>query len=293
MVGSAPPQRIDQLAKNLLDPVDAKRLYRSAIDRESGVLVATTTPAMHANIEALKQALDVPLAQDQSPVRIYKLANATAADVLETIRAIEEAGALGGVRVDDSSGSGEGEESHDGGGTASGAAPMDSPAGSNQAGPAAASGLLRPYGLERLEPGAFQAVQTERVTVTADVNTNSLIVVAQPSIQRIFEHLIGVLDRRRPQVLVEVTLVTLDTSGDYSFGVEISRSTETDEGEVLTFSSFGLSEVDPDTGSLSLSPGLDPTLPAPSPCALDHAPISARHYRLVKIGCHSASVRRR
>jgi len=257
---AAPPERIDQLARNLLDPVDAKRLYRSAIDRESGVLVATTTSAMHESIEALKQTLDVPLAQDQSPVRIYKLANAKAADVLETIRAIEEAGALGGVRVDDQGGNVDGGGPGVGAGSAPEGPPVDSPVGSNQAGPAAAAGPTSPYGLERLEPGAFravrQAVQTERVTVTADVNTNSLIVVAEPSIQRIFEHLIEVLDRRRPQVLVEVTLVTLDTSGGYSFGVEISRSTETDEGEVLTFSSFGLSEVDADTGSLSLSPGL-------------------------------------
>jgi general secretion pathway protein D len=76
--------------------------------------------------------------------------------------------------------------------------------------------------------------------------------------QQLYERLIEQLDVRRPQVLVEITVVTLDTSDGFSLGVEISHNDRVNDGEgtVLNFSSFGLSTVDPATGRLSINPGI-------------------------------------
>jgi len=52
--------------------------------------------------------------------------------------------------------------------------------------------------------------------VTADPNTNSIIVIAPPDVQRLYEQLIRTLDKRRPQVLIECTIVTIDTTGNFS-----------------------------------------------------------------------------
>jgi general secretion pathway protein D len=68
--------------------------------------------------------------------------------------------------------------------------------------------------------------------------------------------LIRQLDKRRPQVLIECTVVTLDTTGNFALGVEIGRKSGTEDNQVITFSQFGLSEADPATGRLTLIPGV-------------------------------------
>jgi general secretion pathway protein D len=90
--------------------------------------------------------------------------------------------------------------------------------------------------------------------ITADVHTNTLIIVAEPAVQRIYAELIEKLDQRRPQVLIEAKLVIIDTSDDFSLGVELSAAGKAHK--ILGFSSFGLSEIDPVTGALSILPGL-------------------------------------
>jgi general secretion pathway protein D len=94
-------------------------------------------------------------------------------------------------------------------------------------------------------------------------------VVASPEVQRVYEYLIQKLDKRRPQVMVEVTLVTLDTSDNFSLGVELSKLGDFGSGpsnEYLVFSSFGLSTPDITTGDLILNPGpgVNATLVAPN-----------------------------
>jgi general secretion pathway protein D len=97
------------------------------------------------------------------------------------------------------------------------------------------------------------SVQTKDALVTADPNTNTIIVVAPPAVQSVYKQLIMLLDKRRPQVMVEVTLVTLDTTNSFSLGVDLSAPDS--RGRRFLFSSFGLSQVDVDTGQLALAPG--------------------------------------
>lgn len=92
--------------------------------------------------------------------------------------------------------------------------------------------------------------------VTADTHTNALIVVAEPAVQRVYAELIKQLDRRRPQVLIEAKFVIVDTSDDFSLGVEVSGGDRKGGKRLFAFSSYGLSTVDAVSGALSLVPGL-------------------------------------
>ncbi|MDB5295408.1 MAG: gspD1, partial [Phycisphaerales bacterium] len=102
---------------------------------------------------------------------------------------------------------------------------------------------------------AADAVRTKLATIAADANTNSIIVVGPPPAQRLYADLIRQLDRRRPQVLVESTIVTVDTTNELTVGVEIAGRRNGTDTRRFVFSSFGLSEVDRATGQLNILPG--------------------------------------
>ena len=280
---TAQPDRIDRLAKELLGPLKASRVYRSAIDRDGAMLIVTATPEAHTIIEGLKRDLDAAYSDQQSPIRFYKLQNTTASEVMQTIQAIEGVDGVSALSL----GFGEDVEAVPAGTGRGTARRGDDVPGANRppagvgeplpeppvyqrsdddgdarapapgTGDGAAGGALFEGGTSggASGGGGRRSVRTERATITSDPNTNTIIVVAPPAEQRVYEQLIKRLDYRRPQVMVEVTIVTLDTSDGFSLGVEISRVNGGDN-QVLTFSSFGLNEVDGDTGRITLSPSL-------------------------------------
>ncbi|MEM7475754.1 MAG: secretin N-terminal domain-containing protein [Planctomycetota bacterium] len=92
--------------------------------------------------------------------------------------------------------------------------------------------------------------------VSADISTNSLIVFAPANVQEMYAKLIRSLDQRRPQVLIEAKVIAVDTSDDFSLGVEVSIGDRQGSKRLFKFTSFGLSEVDPTTGALTIIPGL-------------------------------------
>lgn len=239
----ASPVKVDQLIKNLIGELQAKLHYKSAIDIDTNLLVVTTTPEIHSQLQTLIEDIDRPLAEEQIPIRFYKLQNAKAEDVLKTIRLMESTQEFTAAIMDSEEGS------------------------SSMVEPGAKSEIPLSF---RSEPQNLQEAMTDSEMadfdqddeapsrVLADRNTNTIIVIAEPSIQRLYEKLIEKLDCRRPQVLIEVTLVALDTSGGFSFGVDVSTTKKPlkGDGDYLVFSSFGLSEVNSDTGSLQMIPGV-------------------------------------
>jgi len=92
--------------------------------------------------------------------------------------------------------------------------------------------------------------------ITTDENTNTLIVVAAPDVQKLYAELIEKLDVRRPQVLVEIRVVTISAVDSYNFGVEVSGGDRTGVRRLFGLTSFGLSTIDAATGALAITPGL-------------------------------------
>lgn len=276
-----------------------------SFDPRTNQLILVGPAAAVARARQVIRRLDVPLAQAQSPIRFFKLANATAADVLDTIRSLEgDSSATGGdagvggaerdrrrpgstfapapsgrTRTSARPGSSGSSQSPADGGLRSQSGTSGFLSAPSAGGPSSASSLLdgdRGTGIsgfaggtsgQRAQgtpaprgagqgSGAAGGIRSGDATVTADTNTNTIIVVGPPAAQRAYETLIRELDRRRPQVLIESTIVTIDTGRDFQLGVEVAARRRGDESQQIVFSSFGLSTVDAATGRLAPLPGL-------------------------------------
>jgi type II secretion system protein D len=253
----ASPEQVDQLVKKLIGDLAAKRFYKSATDRDAGLLIVTTTPEIHEQVEVLRKSLDKPQ-ESQNPIRFYKLKHAKATEVLGTLQSIEGDKGLADVSVDGVSG-GESRVATDAGvkgSPAPAAAPTMAIKGPSEAqvNLSAARGAFAAGGGRH----AGGALNLQGARVMADEPSNTIIVIAAPSMQAVYEKLIERLDVRRPQVQIEATVVLLDTTGGYSLGVELFKSYKIggDQGTALTFSAFGLSSTDSTTGALTLKPGI-------------------------------------
>ena len=238
----ASPDHVDSLVKKLIGELAAKRLYKSAVDDEAQLLIATTTPEIHQQIDVLRTSLEAERPPERSPIRFYKLENAKAADVLATLRDIEgqqglESLTFDGVRAEEQPAE---QESYRG----------PTP---EQVNPTARERA----GLAALPPSRAEgAVQLTNARILADEATNSLIVIAKPSVHPMYERLIHRLDVRRPQVQIEATVVAIDTTDGFSLGVEILTDAQGDRASTLNFTQFGLSEFDADAGAMTLTPGI-------------------------------------
>jgi general secretion pathway protein D len=279
-------QQLEQILKSRLRTGGGERAA-SAVEvtydaRTSQVAVIAPTSAMTSAGEIVT-SLDVDVPTAPSPVRFYKLANTTAVDVLATIRGLEEeetestGSSLAPVLRGEGRGAGQTNAST--GQTPLGAAALSSPAKGKLAANLSAGGATTSSGSATMVPvpeprgdryagtdrtaresgvptaAVREAIRTKQARITADPNTNSIIVVAPPGVQTLYEQLIRQLDKRRPQVLIECTLVTIDTSGNFSLGVEFSRLGGFNGNDLLTFTQFGLSTPDPDNGRIKIIPG--------------------------------------
>jgi general secretion pathway protein D len=227
------PDHVDEVAIELIGEEKASRLYKSVTDEETGLFAVTTTAQIHEQLQALIDTMDKPVPEAQSPIRFYKLQNASAVTIAQTLSDIGDKEGLGSVTIDGI------------GSTAladykTGDASTDSSAG-----------LSSPS-----DRGPKAGGTLPEATVLAYEPMNTVIVVAPPSLQPIYENLIKRLDERRPQVLIEATVVALDTTDEFSLGVEFSKTDSSDGGTLLNFSQFGLSTADASTGALTLNPGV-------------------------------------
>ena len=283
---SVSPERLDHLISGLLGPSVAKRSYQGVIDPDGASLIVAATPEIHRQISALAPQIDTALPESQAPIQFYKLRNTKAADVLATINGLvgesgnespreegaptgkQPGGARGGAMAGQRSQESASQPPRDSTAALSPTGPMGGNSGLGQSSATSTnsgnvsvgnSSDLRyvspalPYGNE---PGAaggtgIVSVRARNATVAADANTNSIIVVAPPQVQQLYADLIKRLDERRPQVQIECTIVTLDTSNGFTFGVDIGRLGGFDKSQLLTLSSFGVSTADPKTGTLT------------------------------------------
>ncbi len=252
---------------------DAAKLEVSFDTRTNQLILVGSPAAVDEGLDVAK-LVDIPAPVEQGSLQFYKLTNATAADVLDTIRDLEGRAPSARPRPatptrTDVSPAGPGTTGGLGGGGLGGGSPAAG--GTNTAppvataSPAAAAGGA---GNARLNVGPFSDADAGPVdvqpsgnngsaggrlgneAVTADTNTNTIIVRGGPEVQRTYRRLIETLDKRRPQVLLEATVVTIDTSHDFSFGVELSAHSN-GATKFLSFSQFGLSTVDVATGALT------------------------------------------
>ena len=301
--------RLDNLIKGFVDQGASEdrdspsKSIETTIDEEGNLLVVRAGAEIHQQIETLLKELDKPVDSDASPIRFYKLKNATAIEVFYSLLALQEAAGSG---VSQAGGFAPGAFGNLGAGNFGGVTPtagfrnvgagiVTMPSGGqNQilrgqnldnnlsstrvANQNAALGSVIGGGLSGVGfpggglgvggfgaggyggAGGFAGTGVASLPggarISADTATNSLIVYAPSNIQSLYEKLIRSLDQRRPQVLIQADIIAIDTSDNFSLGVEVSGGDRSGPKRLFKFTSFGLSEVDPVTGALSVIPSL-------------------------------------
>lgn len=209
---------------------------RVGFSDQNNRVVVEATQAEHERLRHLIEAIDQPLPAGAGDIRVYRLENSTAAEVtavLESILAKDEveerraaiaaegaAGAVGAAAPD------------------AAAAVAATPATGRGAG-----GTLAPVmGVNAIAP---------RVTAAQEIN--AVIVRASAGEHESLMQVIQNLDQPRDQVMIEVTLVTVSATDSFNLGIELGGALQIDDTDVVGFSTFGTSEVDPVTGLLEIA----------------------------------------
>jgi len=209
-------------------------------DTQSGRLFVTAEPATHAAIASLLDTEDCPLPQTRRPLRVYRPKNRRVAELLATLsELLGEGTGISGLQA------------------------MSSP--ESQSGPSARqsrreSSVSRPVQLPPMPPVeesivSVASVQGPDYVLTMDEHTNSIIAIGTREFHGQLESLIDELDRRRPQVLIEMKLVAVTMSDSQELGIELESLDLGDGWDYLLFSSFGLSTINLATGMRELAPG--------------------------------------
>ncbi len=242
--------RLCTLAEQLIGGIGLKLVA----DDASNTLVVTARAGDHARVAGLLEQFDTAPAASATPLRFYKLLNRRADDVFATL-----GGLLGGAMADNGDAKAIGDEL------------LPVPGPNRAAGPPGSVRIpprppaVRGSSAAREDRREVVSIQGQGFSISLDEHTNSIIVIATPELHQQIEQLIAQLDKRRPQVLVEVTLVSVAVDDSLSLGVELNAIDLGNPWDYLLFTSFGLSTYTPSTGQrkLNVVPGGTGVLLAP------------------------------
>ena len=279
-------KRIDELVKQEfrgMEPAQIERVYQGNVNEQANELVANTQPQIHTRIEALKKQLDMPApdGDERSPVRFYTLKNVKAIDIVDTLQSIErrvsessdvrangnptrERGLVTvggfiddrGVRNSGSAFGGQGLPGLGFGGQGTSEFGNDVSGASARPGGGFGSSVVGDIARLASDSDRATSVIPGEARITVDEHTNTLIIVAEPATQKLYQTLIERLDVRRPQVLIEVTIVTLSKNDDYNLGIEISGGDREGSRRLLGFTNFDSGRAVGEDGILTINPSL-------------------------------------
>lgn len=256
---TASPERVTTLVETLIDDVSRERFFRSVVDEEHGLLIVTTTEAIHEQVAAIQRDLDREIEAAQPVVRYYKILNANADEVFATLAEMQGIGSSslfaprnsvpgrGGVnRRDAPDQARDPSQGETGVGESGVRADEPPPVWTDPTRPERRvdpRDRLRSEGEGEDNLGVAAGFETGDANIVMNTATSTLIITTTEDRQQYYADIIRQLDRRRPQVMIEVTLVALSVSDGQSIGVEVARFGDADdEPRVISFSSFGLND---------------------------------------------------
>ncbi len=202
-------------------------------DQLTGSLVVATTPSRHEQVNDLLNRLESAEVGPSQPMRAYPIRHRRVSEVLDLLQGLLEAGVL-----ERAAPAAEGATLYK-----EGAAPPGAPA-------QGATAPLPPKGPTIV--GTRPDDSGAQVTLAADEATNRLIAFGEARLLNQLELLIGALDVRHAQVLVEALVVILTDSQTRDLGVELQRIGSEDSTLYALSSLFGLGSPDP--AALSITP---------------------------------------
>ncbi len=211
---------------------------------DNNLLMAEGAPELVQRCGEIVRALDRPQPPGTGAIRVYRLENTSSREVAGILRELirtdrassgtmaptpllGEPGAEGIRRVSP------------GGGTAG---------ATDAAGPAADASSAAGGAAGTPEPSA-------EVRITEAPEINAVIIRASAAEHEAFATIIAELDTPRDQVLIEVTLVTVQSTDGFRLGLELGGAgTPAGEARAIGFTHFGIGDVNTGTGEIRLPP---------------------------------------
>jgi type II secretion system protein D len=245
-----------------------------AVSEQNNRIVVEGTPADQARVKAILDAVDRPLPPEAGSIRVYRLENAAAPEVAKVLQAmIDNQGQATGGSLGGTGGLTAGRASRSGAGPLGGA---PGASGRATAPPAAAPATAAPSPAAGGGAGGTDAgsVYGEPVKIAEADEINAIILTASAAQQEEYGALIRQLDQPRDQVLIEVTLVSVQNSDGFNLGVQFGEGGK----NAIGFTNFGVGNVDSTTGKVTL-----PLATAANPLAFgaNFAIINADDFSLV------------
>lgn len=208
------------------DGAAAPQAWRLIEDRLTSTLVITTTPALHAQVQAVLTRLDETPQGPGKPLRAFSIRNRRVSEVLGLLESLLDAGVL------EQPGTSDAEQSAGAGAPSPGSqgptAPIPDPR-------ASAVGAVR---------------QSDAVTLAADEATNRILAFGEATVLDGLARLIEQIDVREAQVLVEAMVLSLSESDSVQLGVELQKVGMQKSTFYSLASLFGLGAPDPTEPSI-------------------------------------------
>lgn len=240
------------------------RRLRVALSEQNNQIVVEAPAAEQARAAKLIEAIDRPLPPGSGGTRVYRLENASSAEVVKVLAELVE------------------QES--GRAAVAPGAPPPGQKGVHRVGaatppadgaPSASSAPPKPSTAQ--EAGTDDAKQTNVLPakVTEAPEINAVVIRASAAEHEEFAVLIKELDRPRDQVMLEVTVVTVRSSKGFELGLELGGAKLNGSGvQTVGFAHFGVGSADSATGRIRIAS------PAP-PLGLNYALFNASDFSLV------------
>jgi len=215
---------------------------KMAISVQNNRFVVEGSAKVQARVAALMAAVDQPLPPGSGDIRVYRLENATADEVVGVLsNLIEEDNSAPTALTEDTAGLPGADAGFSPPATGGGSVPPAPPAPPAPAAPAGGS-IDAVLGVTQIPP---------RVTAAPEIN--AVVVRATAAEHEALAAVIRSLDQPRDQVLLEFTLVSVSSSEEFNLGVEVGGAQFGSVG-TLGFTTFGIGQSDSTTGQVSLSP---------------------------------------
>ena len=227
-------QLIDQTARDLgpRGSGGSGGQWRLVTNDLTGTLIVTATPSEHEKIEGLIQRLDAVPAEARRPVRVFAIRNRSVNEIVDVLTQLIEAGVLEGGAYE-----------------ASGTQKATTPRQQTQrtvlppgAEPMLPQAQAEHRGSDQRRPTRSSLITGEpsSLVLTADEGTNTLIATGDARRLAQLEQLIGQLDVRQPQVMIEAMVVSLTEGQTLDLGVELEKLQINGETLITLSSLFGL-----------------------------------------------------
>ncbi|HEX8875883.1 MAG TPA: secretin N-terminal domain-containing protein [Phycisphaerales bacterium] len=223
---------------------------RVVVNELTGTLIVTATPSQHERVRSLIERLDSTLSPAAGrPLRVFPLRNRPAEEVMATLTSLVQGGALQSSEVEGSM-----EDPATGPQRTSGteARAQRSPSSGSivpvvvPPGTGTTAGVAPRPGRENLLPQGVRVASASGIalpdlSINMDKGTNSIIAMAEPRMLTQIQKLIELIDVRQPQVMLEMTLVSLSEQDAMNLGIELEKVGLFDGASYQLSSLFGLS----------------------------------------------------